>query len=229
MYKLPRFVSLLLSVMGMMALFLILTRSSAHETQAAPAAVTIDLITTGDARIQGGSPNVNFGSGYLYLSTLNGHFAFTQFDLLALPADATIDAAELQLNFTGVLTGPNDIEVGRALAAWDETSLTWNNQPGITWGGPVQTVSVNGVYSWDVTGTVSAWHNGTNPNYGFALRGNGGNQVVADSKETGGIPPTAATIWASTTQLITPAACWAASPPSGMCLLASLPGHATTI
>ncbi len=188
MYKLPRFVSLLLSVVALMTLILAL--SAARETQAAPTAVTVDLITTGDARIQGGSPDVNFSSGFLYLATLNGHFVFTQFDLLALPADAIIDAAELQLNFTSVLTGPNDIEIGRALAGWEETTLTWNNQPGITWGGPVQTVSVNGIYSWDVTSLVRQWHNGAEPNYGFALRGNGGDLVAADSKETGGPPPT---------------------------------------
>ena len=188
MFNLPRIV-LFYFIVGAVALFPILAQLGVSNTQAATIPTTVELITTGDARIQVGSPNVNFGSGYLHFLTLNGHFAFTQFDLLPLPADATIDAAELQLNFTGVLTGPNDIEVGYALAAWDETNLTWNNQPGITWGGPVQTVSVNGIYSWDVTSLVNQWHEGTVPNHGFALRGNGGDQVVADSKETGGFDP----------------------------------------
>jgi plastocyanin len=190
MYKSRRFILVLLASAGLTVLLLLLTKFSAQNIQAAPAAVTVELVTTGDARIQGGSPDVNFSSGYLYLATLNGHFVFTQFDLLALPADATIDTAELQLNFTSILTGPNDVEVGRALDPWDETTLTWNNQPGITWGGPVQTVSANGIYSWDVTQLVAQWQDGTVPNYGFALRGNGGSQVVADSKETGGPPPT---------------------------------------
>ena len=190
MYKLRRFLFILLSGIGVMALILLLAQLGAQKMQAAPAAVTVELATTGDARIQAGSPDVNFSSGFLYLATLNGHLAFTQFDLLALPADATIDHAELQLTFTSILTGPNDVEIGRALGAWDETTLTWNNQPGITWGGPVQTVSVNGTYSWDVTSLVSQWHSGTAPNDGFALHGNGGPLVAAHSKETGGPAPT---------------------------------------
>jgi hypothetical protein len=100
MDKLRRFIFVLLSGISVMALALLLAQLSAPQAQAAPTATTVDLITTGDARIQGGSPDVNFSSGFLYLTTLNGHFVFTQFDLLALPADATIDHAELQLKKT---------------------------------------------------------------------------------------------------------------------------------
>ncbi|CAG0927934.1 hypothetical protein TFLX_00709 [Thermoflexales bacterium] len=157
--------------------------------QLAPAATgVITLTATDDARTQGGSPTTTFGSGFLYLSTLNGHRVYVQFDLLDLPISATINAAELRLNFTTVLTGPNGVNVGRAEDAWDEQTLTWSTQPSITWGTLTQTVSLNGLYSWDVTGVVQQWHTGALPNYGFGLRGSGGPLVAASSKETGRAP-----------------------------------------
>lgn len=128
---------------------------------------------------------MNFGSDFLRFISLNSHRSFARFDLLALPANAVIDSAELQLNFKTLLVGPNDVEVGRANGAWDEATVTWNNQPAITGGGPVKTVTANGLYTFDVTALVQAWHASTVPNDGFAMRGNGGQQVVADSKETG--------------------------------------------
>ena len=188
MPRVNRFVFMLM-VAGVTALSLLITKNGTREIGAAPAPVTVELITTADARTQAGSGGVNFGTGYLFLSTLNGHFVFTQFDLMTLPVDATIVTAELQLNFVSVLTGPNGVEVGRPLAAWDESTLTWNNQPGITWGGPFQTVSANGIYSWDVTSLVNDWQTGALPNYGIALRGNGGDLIAAQSKENGSTPP----------------------------------------
>lgn len=149
----------------------------------------ITLTPTDDARAQGGSPPTQtFPSGFLYFSTLNGHLVFIQFDLLTLPVNATIDAAELRLEFTSVLTGPNGVNVSRANAPWDEETLTWPTAPTITWGNLTQTVSLNGPYSWNVTGLVNKWHTGTSPNYGFGMRGDGGPLVAAHSKETA-VPP----------------------------------------
>ncbi|MBC8078202.1 MAG: DNRLRE domain-containing protein, partial [Chloroflexales bacterium] len=176
---------LALTVLWLLALLLSSATLPQGNASAAVAPTTLELIATDDARIQAGSPDVNYPGGFLYFSTLNSQFIFTKFDLLALPANATIDSAELRLNFTGVITGPNDIEVGRAGAPpWDETTLTWNTQPAITWGGPVKTVNANGIVAWDVTTSVQGWHSGVAPNNGFTLRGNGGRQVIADSKET---------------------------------------------
>jgi plastocyanin len=182
---------LALTVLWLLALLLPPAALQSGIARAAPAPVTLELIAIDDARIQAGSPDVSFPGGFLYFITLNGHLVFTKFDLSALPANATVDSAELRLDFTGALTGPNDIEVGRAGAPpWDESTLTWNNQPAITWGGPVRTVSANGVVAWDVTPLAQGWQSGAVPNNGFALRGNGGGEVVAHSKET--CPPASA-------------------------------------
>ena len=161
-----------------------------RANRATQSAVTDTLNSIGDARTQAGSPDANSDSGFLWVGLPNTHYSFVQFDLTTLPADATITGAGLQLTFPGVYTGTNDVEVGRVDGAWDELTLTWATQPAVTWGGPVQTVSSTGiddpsVVTWNVTPMVQAWHSGAQPNYGFVLRGNGGELKAAYSKENG--------------------------------------------
>lgn len=162
--------------------------------QAAPllqTVTTVDLTAVADARTQSGSPDTNFGSGLLWAGHPNVHYIFIQFDLSVLPADATIDAAELRLNYTGVYTSPNTVEVGRVEGAWDEATLTYAlPQPAITWGGAVQTVATPGPISWEVTPLVQQWHSGNRPNYGFGLRGLDGLLVSFRSRESAGGEPT---------------------------------------
>jgi plastocyanin len=153
------------------------------------APVTVELTASADARTQGGSPDTNFGSGLLWVGHPNVHRVFVQFDLAALPANATITAAELRLEYTGVYTTPNQVEVGRIDGPWDEATLTWTLQPTITWGGPVQPVSTPGPVSWDVTPLVAQWHNGGRPNHGFGLRGLDGPLVSFRSREQSGSEP----------------------------------------
>ena len=71
MLKSRRFGSLflILIVAGAMAVLLSLAPGTSQDTEAATTAVVVEsIITSGDARIQGGSPDVNFSSGYLYLA-----------------------------------------------------------------------------------------------------------------------------------------------------------------
>ena len=155
------------------------------------AATVVALDATDDARTQSGSPTTNFGSGFLWVGQPNVHFSFVQFDLSLLPADATIVAAGLRLNFPGVYTGTNTVEVGRVDGMWDENSLTYGTQPAITWGGPQQVITSTGLsdsaaITWNVTSLVQAWHAGSQPNHGLALRGHDGLLKAAHSKETGG-------------------------------------------
>ena len=46
--------------------------------QAAVPPIIAELTATDDARTQAGSPDVNFGSGFLHFITLNGHRVFTR-------------------------------------------------------------------------------------------------------------------------------------------------------
>lgn len=150
---------------------------------------TDELEAVADARTQAGSPDANFGSGFLFVSTANGHISFVRFDLLVLPANAVVEAARLELDAPTQNDGPNNVELGRVDGVWEEDTLTWATQPAITWGGPVANISGPTLATWDVTALVQAWHSGAVPNNGFALRGDGGEPLSFSSKEAGLVPP----------------------------------------
>ena len=74
----------------------------AAKPLAAPTATTtVELLASGDARTRSGSSTSNQGSSSLFFLTENSDYNFIQFDLSALPADATIDAADPQTNANG--------------------------------------------------------------------------------------------------------------------------------
>lgn len=157
---------------------------------AEPTATTVILTPTDDARTQPGSPNTTFDDGFLWMGHPNVHFSLLKFDLTVLPVDATITAADLQLYFTGMYTGTNQIEAGRVNGAWEEETLTGSTPVTYNWSGQFQPVTSTGkgdgsAVTWNVAPLVQAWHNGTLANEGLALRGNGGDLKAAHSKETG--------------------------------------------
>ncbi len=167
------------------------TQAAANTAQAAAqTSSSVTLTPTDDARTQPGSPDTNFEEGFLWVGHPNVHFSLLKFDLSQLPADATIDSADLQLYFTGIYTGTNEVEVGRVDGNWDEATLTGSTAVTYTWSGQFQTVTSSGktdgsTVDWNVTPLVKAWHAGTVANDGLALRGNGGELKAAHSKETG--------------------------------------------
>ncbi|HEY6557980.1 MAG TPA: DNRLRE domain-containing protein [Polyangiaceae bacterium] len=155
--------------------------------QALVTPTTADMVSIQDARIQAGSPTANFGSAQLWINTEAGHYSLVEFDTSVLPADAQIQSAELVLRFTGHYAGERSVEVGRVTTDWSETTVTWNTQPTITWGGPQATVSGEAAADirFNVKSIVSAWQAGSAPNEGFALRGVGnGPGKIFHSKDT---------------------------------------------
>jgi hypothetical protein len=149
---------------------------------------TSNLTPTDDARIQAGSGDVNFGSAQLWINTEASHYSLLKFDLNALPPGATIESARLVLRHVPSNIGTaRTIELGAVGATWQEDTLTWNNMPAISWGGP--TAVVSGVEAtnveWDVTGMAQDWYSGSRPNEGFGLRGQGnGPGKLFHSKDT---------------------------------------------
>lgn len=177
---------------GILALLIALLASllPAQRLQAQPPSITTELIATADARVQGGSPDANFGSGFIWVGTPNGHLAFVQFDLLQLPANATISNAELRLNFTGTYTESATVEVGLATSAWDEATVTWNTRPTTVFNGTTQPVgAAAGEIVWTVTPAVAQWHSGSAPNNGFALRGDGPLKAFHSRETIAATPP----------------------------------------
>jgi hypothetical protein len=141
-----------------------------HELTTARQTGTVDLLATQDARTQAPSEDGNFDGPILWTNT-QGHQSFVAFDLTTLPVDAIIESAELRLYFNGHYAGVNTVDVGQVEGAWDETTLTWNNQPTIAWTGPSAEVGDAAAdISWDVTEMARNWHAGRAENYGFGLR-----------------------------------------------------------
>jgi hypothetical protein len=110
--------------------------------------------------------------------------SYLDFDWSALPANASIISAELDLTgATGTfnqylypcLQGPNDLYLTLVSDPWDESTITWNNKPG-TSSDPLHQVNVpaictpGGNLSADVTQLVQTIVSGTGTFHGFELR-----------------------------------------------------------
>ncbi len=117
-------------------------------------------------------------TSYIFIGKFGGIFGVTrsllQFDLSALPANASIMKAELKLyQFENVGTDNFTIAAHRVTQSWNKSNINWNNQPDYRFFPEyISTVSVNWHYwqSWDITTLVQGWLNGSIPNYGVVLK-----------------------------------------------------------
>ena len=141
--------------------------------------VTLDPIAI--AWVSSAEPGTNFGGrGYAWVgygrgtgpaccSTLRG---LIKFDLSGIPAGQVVTDARLYATISGA-QGPADsflYHAGRALAAWNESSVTWSNKPQITWLPSTSISATSGQVSWDVTSLVQGMLDGRWPNDGFSLK-----------------------------------------------------------
>ena len=94
---------------------------------------------------------------------------FLRFDLSAIPSDATILAADLELYLTAASASAT-YHLNRATSPWQEYNITWNNKPG--YGGSFDSVTHtanSGRKYWDATQPVSDWVGGVYNNYGLVV------------------------------------------------------------
>lgn len=119
----------------------------------------------------------NFGSieWYYAIGLVSSAAAFIEFDLSSIPEGATIDSATITL-WAEFRDG--QIFFRPVVAAWDEMTITWDNQPSIYV--PEISHPITACYSgctqeFDITGIAQYWMG--NPNYGL--------RVVADSPNIG--------------------------------------------
>jgi len=138
-----------------------------------------------DAVIESISPDQNFGGESFFTVfswtnalVLNSARALILFDLSSIPRQTQIKSAKLNLywNTYGNLTeqtGENAFTIYRINQAWDEYSVTWNNQPTVTNIDSItvaKTTSSNQSYSIDVTRMTQDMISKPWENYGFMLR-----------------------------------------------------------
>jgi hypothetical protein len=175
---------------GRAALFLGLVAASAA---AVPPSITIqpDEAASNDVFVYRLTPTFNYNTGgfgtFLGTGKTNSgaHDTRTliQFDLSGVPwVPQAVGKAELVVYlidgaslFGGAVANPLpgqgvNVSIYRLAAAWDETTVSWSTQPGIT-GDSLDTIYIDQLFEWrgwDVTAAVREWLGG-NPNYGLRV------------------------------------------------------------
>jgi hypothetical protein len=82
--------------------------------------------------------------------------SFVRFDLSGIPTGATVHSATLSLRMKDAPSASRTLEAQRVSDGWSESTITWNNQPGVS-GTPVSTTTgtTGEVWlTWDVTTDV---------------------------------------------------------------------------
>lgn len=148
------------------------------STQVADA-VTVSLGPAAATRVFEGNPNTAYG-GAANLVVERSEFleeglALLRFDLSAIPPNAIINDAQLELYLIAASDPASvSVRIQRATQAWSASTVTWNTRPPLSsttaTSAPVGT-SLNTSYTWNLTNLVSSFVSGTTTNFGFALRG----------------------------------------------------------
>ena len=158
---------------GIFLIFLLSCFSSTSFSQA----VTVELTATGDAMISSKLPTSNYATttnlnvqydtrGLIFRSAL-------KFNLSSIPADAQIASAVLRLkpsvNLPEGTYATHRLE--RFAADWNESNITYANQPGIATGSGIGTSSGDGIYRrFNVMDDIKNMLSGAYTNFGWILR-----------------------------------------------------------
>jgi hypothetical protein len=146
-----------------------------------------------DSYLDQWNPTSNYGNtGAMSIRTGGVRRPIIAFDLAAIPSDATILGATMELRTSHHKSHPQDmtVEVYGVKRAWREMETTWNlARIDVAWGQPgaEDTVSdrdaaptasklvpdTNTWYAFDITPLVQAWVSGTRPNEGLVLLATG--------------------------------------------------------
>jgi hypothetical protein len=142
---------------------------------AEPTCVTVQRGTLGevaDGYIVSGYPTMGSFAGSTFNTGLSGsgeNRALLHFGLDLLPADAVVQSATFGLDQYAPASGET-VHVYRITQAWSEGEPTWDtfasSYDSFSW---ASFASVGGSITADVTDLVSAWVDGSQPNYGMML------------------------------------------------------------
>ncbi|PCH89230.1 MAG: hypothetical protein COB88_01835 [Flavobacteriales bacterium] len=136
-----------------------------------------------------GSEDTNFGTfnqlhigAWTYSSVPGTHRSLLAFDLSGISASATILSATLYLTHDSIssspwghstLSGSNEFYIRRITSAWDEMTVTWNNQPSDDTTNQAMSDSSTTVYddyAINVTDLVQAMVDNPSTSFGFMMR-----------------------------------------------------------
>jgi hypothetical protein len=158
--------------------------SAAHltvVTKVYGASRTCTIGPIADSYVDKALATTNFGTGTTLLLNADStttERAFVRFDLSAcspaIPSDALVQSAKVQLTVAAVAPATRTYELGRSTAAWVETTVTWNAQPTVA-GTATASATVNlgsiigAVVEWTATGDVQAYATGAATDLGWRV------------------------------------------------------------
>jgi hypothetical protein len=159
--------------------------SSVADAPAAPNSqeFQVTIYTHKDSMVVENHYNENYGDNGTLGAGYNGAANFDallEFDLSAIPSDAVIVDATLELYLvfnnavrTAEQAASCDIYPYVNRGSWQEMSVTWGNAPNYSYNGDPKSSDAATISSWqwDVTNTVDDWQRGVLTNHGFRMRG----------------------------------------------------------
>ncbi len=141
--------------------------NSNEDSATAGSTTSVTLTSVADTHAQQNKGDTNYGTDTSMMvrtfATAKNARAFVQFDVSSIPAGSTVSSATLTLCATSVPGSTRTYDLHRVTASWVETTLTWNNQPGVaaTLTDSSTTPAAAGCMSWTVTTDVQTWVDGT--------------------------------------------------------------------
>ena len=131
-----------------------------------------------DAYVYDADPGTNFGNfdNLKVGSRAAGTYrTYLQFNLASLPDNAVILSARLGLYYYySVLTHSSNIGAYLVQGAWDESIITWNNQPAVAttpeYSFTVPAAATSDFVYWYISNMVKGWWDGSILNYGVMLK-----------------------------------------------------------
>jgi len=188
MYK-PVLFSIIFS--GFLAIFIISCNDAGILTTTTNLTIRLSDSTGRDAYITDFYPNTNFKNdgdfgGIAWITNDTGYIGRTlfKFNLSGIPQNATVTSAQLLLTYNQAPThygsaghhqdsGSNACYLQRILQDWEDSSVTWNNQPAVT---AVDQVILDAStsefqnYSVDLTAAINDMVKNPAANFGLLLR-----------------------------------------------------------
>lgn len=144
--------------------------------------ITLEIPVGADTFTSSNRPTTNWSNDpnlRVGFNITNGNGAeriYLFFSLTSIPANATIQTANLRL-YQNAFSPPADANMGllaRFLnSAWDASTITWANFTP-TWGAEIGVGQVPPIVGWlqaNATGPVQEWVSGARPNYGIMIQG----------------------------------------------------------
>jgi len=127
-------------------------------------AEVVSILAIEDTYANSGDPCANYGSDNGFCSGKSGssiYRAYLKFDLSGIPAGNVVTSATLRIDNGFVSDPAPELDVSRISDRWDESTVTWNDQPGDVYTpgppGPIvpnRSLVSDDTTTWDVTEDV---------------------------------------------------------------------------